>query len=154
MSGFLFKKIIIAVIATVICSGLAARVGSTAGGFNPPPVAWRSPVAGDKEFNSPGGVAIDDSGNIYVTDTYNNRIQKFSPDGTFITKWGNSGTGDGQFNGPLGIAIDGSGNLYVADVFNNRIQKFDSGRQFLAKWDAAGSGEGTLRFLGLSGPSS
>ena len=39
-------------------------------------------------FNSPQGIAIDPSGNVYVADTNNNRIQKFTDNGTFITKWG------------------------------------------------------------------
>ncbi|MBF0537156.1 MAG: DUF1566 domain-containing protein [Nitrospirae bacterium] len=60
----------------------------------------------------------------YVADPANNRIQKFSSSGAFITKWGSSGSGDGQFNSPYGVAVDTSGNVYVADNGNNRIQKF------------------------------
>ena len=80
------------------------------------------------------GVAVDSSGNVYVADTNNNRIQKFDSSGTFITKWGSSGTGDGQFEYPTGIAVDSSGNVYVADTDNHRIQKFDSNGTFLTKW--------------------
>ncbi|MDO8727668.1 MAG: hypothetical protein Q7J35_16510 [Candidatus Methanoperedens sp.] len=54
----------------------------------------------------------------------NNRIQKFSSDGTFLTQWGSAGTGVSQFSNPLGIAVDSSGNVYVADSGNRRIQKF------------------------------
>ena len=42
-------------------------------------------------IHSPSGIATDTSGNVYVTDTVNNRIQKFSSNGTFITKWGEKG---------------------------------------------------------------
>ena len=44
------------------------------------------------------GVAVDSSGNVYVADSGNNRIQKFDSNGTFITKWGSTGTADGQFH--------------------------------------------------------
>src|SRR3990167_8602100 len=64
------------------------------------------------------------SGNVYVTDRHNNRVQKFSSDGTFITMWGSYGSEDGQFNYPGGVVVDASGNVYVTDYHNNRIQKF------------------------------
>lgn len=41
----------------------------------------------------------DSSGNVYVADTGNNRVQKFSSDGNYITEWGSAGSGNGQFNG-------------------------------------------------------
>ena len=66
------------------------------------------------------------SGNVYVSDRSNNRIQKFDSSGTFITKWGSYGTGDGQFRYPSGVAEDSSGNVYVADEGNHRIQKIGS----------------------------
>jgi tripartite motif-containing protein 71 len=79
--------------------------------------------SGDGQFIGPQWVAIDSSGNIYVADTYNHRIQKFNSDGAFLTKWGSEGSGDGQFNFPT-VAVDSSGNVYVADFGNHRIQKF------------------------------
>jgi tripartite motif-containing protein 71 len=72
----------------------------------------------------PGAVAVDSSGNVYVADELNHRIQKFDSDGTFITKWGSQGEGDGQFTHPQEAALDSSDNVYVADGSNNRIQKF------------------------------
>ena len=56
------------------------------------------------------------SGNVYVADYVNHRIQKFTSDGAFITKWGSDGSGNGQFDRPLGIATDAAGNVYVADT--------------------------------------
>lgn len=76
----------------------------------------------------PDAVAIDSSGNVYVAEWGNNRIQKFTADGTFITKWGSHGTANGQFNDPTGIAVDSSGNVYVADYDNYRIQVFSPSR--------------------------
>lgn len=80
---------------------------------------------GDGQFNRPHKIAADSNGNIYVSDTNNNRIQKFTNTGTFITKWGSAGTSEGGlFNSPFDIAADSSGNIYVADTYNNRIQVF------------------------------
>ena len=85
--------------------------------------------------------AVDGSGNVYVADQNNYRIEKFDSTGTFLTKWGSSGSGDGQFNQPTGVAVDGSGNVYVADTGNRRIQKFDSAGTFLTKWSGSGDGQ-------------
>jgi len=93
-------------------------------------------------FSHPNGVALDSSGNVYVADTGNNRIQKFTSSGQFITKWGSEGNGDGQFSSPHGIALDSNGNIYVADTGNNRIQKFTSSGQFITKWGSEGNGDG------------
>lgn len=51
----------------------------------------------DGEFNIPHTIAFDLSGNMYVTDTKNARVQKFDSNGTFLAKWESKGTGDGQF---------------------------------------------------------
>ncbi len=74
---------------------------------------WGTEGSGDGQFNTPLGVATDSSGNVYVADTSNHRIQKFDSSGTFLTKWGSSGSGDGQFSVPRGVATDSSGNVYV-----------------------------------------
>jgi len=69
-------------------------------------------------------VATDAAGNVYVVDTGNSRIQKFTNDGTYLTQWGSQGSGDGQFYYPNSVAIDAAGNVYVSEQENNRIQKF------------------------------
>jgi DNA-binding beta-propeller fold protein YncE len=79
--------------------------------------------SGSGQFDSPIGVAVDSSGNVYVADYDNNRIDRFNfsnPTGTF-TSFGNAGSGNGQFINPFGVAVDSSGNIYVADSGNNRI---------------------------------
>jgi DNA-binding beta-propeller fold protein YncE len=86
---------------------------------------WGSQGTGDGQFLfSESGIGADVSGNVYVADSDNHRIQKFDGDGTFLTKWGSQGTGDGQFHSPKAVAVDAGGNVYVADWGNNRIQKF------------------------------
>ena len=75
-------------------------------------------IAGSGEADgslSPKGIAIDNAGNIYVADRYKIRIQKFTADGQFITKWGTKGIMTGSFIGRYGLAVDQSGNVYVAD---------------------------------------
>lgn len=109
---------------------------------------WGSAGEADSQFYRPGGVAADSSGNVYVADTQNNRIQKFNSNGTFIAKWGknegdgNYGSGDGEFEWPQSVAATQGGTVYVADTLNNRIQQFTSDGQFSAKWGSLGSGDG------------
>jgi DNA-binding beta-propeller fold protein YncE len=89
-------------------------------------------------------LALDGDDNVYVVDSGNNRIQKFTKDGRFLAQFGTTGTGDGQFNMPWGIAMDSDGDLYIADWRNDRIQKFSPDGHFLMKCGRSGSGEGEL----------
>ena len=107
---------------------------------------WGSSGSGDGQFSGPVGVAVGASGNVYVADTANFRIQKFDSNGNFISKWGVFGGGDGEFYYPYAVATDASGNVYVADAFNYRIQKFDSDGNFITKWGNLGSGDGEFNF--------
>ncbi|HTB06974.1 MAG TPA: T9SS type A sorting domain-containing protein [Bacteroidia bacterium] len=85
------------------------------------------------EINYPYGIASDDSGNVYITDTFNNRIRKISSKGiiTTIAGGGTKSLGDGgpadsaQINFPTAIAVDDSGLIYIADYNDNRIRKVD-----------------------------
>lgn len=75
-------------------------------------------------FATVTGITLDGQGNIFVADFYNNRLQKFAPDGMFLTAFGERGSGPGRFNHPIAIAVAGDGTVFVADYGNNRIQKW------------------------------
>lgn len=84
----------------------------------------------EASFFYPSAVAVDISGNVYITDQINHKIRKLSPDGEVTTLAGNGSVGsvDGpgtaaSFNYPAGIAVDLSGNLYIADQLNCKIRK-------------------------------
>ena len=93
---------------------------------------WGTDGFGPGQFEAPAGAAVDQDGNLYVADRGNNRVQKFSADGRFVTQWGS--IGDGNLRRPTGIALDAAGNLYVADTANRRVQKFDGTGRFVGKW--------------------
>lgn len=76
------------------------------------------------EFAKPTNVAVDKEGNVYVADTWNNRIEIFDADGEFIRAWGKNGDGPGYFARPKGIAIDDDGHVWVADAVQDRVQVF------------------------------
>jgi DNA-binding beta-propeller fold protein YncE len=86
-------------------------------------------------FNEPWGITVDPQGNVYVADTWNHRIQKFSADGTFLLEWGTGGVateGSSLFWGPRSVAVDPeSGNVYVTDTGNKRVAVFDANGTFL-----------------------
>jgi DNA-binding beta-propeller fold protein YncE len=89
---------------------------------------------GKGQFDFPRGIAADRGGNILVADTNNGRIQKFSPDGTFLRSFGEPGAGEAEFKEPSAVAVDLGGNIYVADTGNHRVQKLRPDGTFLAEW--------------------
>jgi sugar lactone lactonase YvrE len=102
-------------------------------------------------FNSPAGIAIDGTGNLYVADYGNNLIRKITPGGLVSTFAGSGSQGAtngaanlATFNEPASIAVDASGNLYVADAGNNRIRKISAAGMVstLAGSDSTGSVNG------------
>jgi sugar lactone lactonase YvrE len=85
---------------------------------------WGSYGSGPGQFNQPQGIAVDASGHVYVSDTYNHRVQVFSNDGVFLAQWGSYGSAPGQFYRPSGIAVGPDGRIYVSDTWNGRVQVF------------------------------
>jgi tripartite motif-containing protein 71 len=132
---------------------------------------WGSYGTGNGQFKLPQGIGVDYTGNVFVGDSGNDRVQMFKlanpcPAGTvqivsevcFVTSWGGFGIGKGYFNDPRGIAADYSGYVYVADTNNERIQKFQitdpcpigsqlvvPGVCFVKEWGSHGSGIGQFK---------
>src|SRR5690348_15896559 len=83
------------------------------------------------QFHNPQGVTVDDSGNLYVVDQANNRVEKFNSVDNYLSTIGSSGSANGQLLSPTSVAVDISGNVYVTDVENYRVEKFDPAGNFV-----------------------
>jgi len=90
------------------------------------------------EFSNPEGLAINPSGDIYVADSAQDRIQELSSTGTFITAFGSYGTGEGDLWDPHGVAVDGNGNVWVADTNNCRVDEFSASGTFRKAYGECG----------------
>jgi sugar lactone lactonase YvrE len=101
------------------------------------------------DFSKPTGVAVDAEGNLYVADTYNNRIEIFDADGQFISTFGKAGDGPGYFARPKGVAIDGDNHIWVADGQQDRVSVFNREGQLLISLGGHGLLPG--QFQGLVG---
>jgi DNA-binding beta-propeller fold protein YncE len=107
-------------------------------------------------FSGVRGLAKDRTGNIYVVNSWKNRVVKLTSDGQFITNFGSNGKGDGQFLRPYGVAVDASGYIYVTDegydsIANARdysacrVQKFDNTGKFISSWKKVTSDSDVLK---------
>jgi len=107
-------------------------------------------------LNQLEGLAVDASGNLYIADSFNQRIRVVSPDGTINTIAGNghkgfSGDGGSAVNAQLwnaaGLTVDTSGNLYIADEYNQRVRQISSDGTITTV-----AGDGTIGYYGDGGP--
>jgi formylglycine-generating enzyme required for sulfatase activity len=144
LQAAVFAQSSVSLVTTLAGSGEPDQYHEVEGGF--------ADGAGvDAKFNTPTGVAVDSSGNLYVADQENHRIRKVAPNGrvTTLAGSGSAGFADGQglgasFYYPTGVAVDSSGNIYVADFYNCRIRKITSGG--LVSTLAGGGGKGPNGF--------
>ena len=105
---------------------------------------WGEADSEEGRLNGPNGLSFDSDDNLYVVDSRNDRVQKFTKEGGFLLGWGDSGTGEGQFNRPWGITIDHKGDVYVADWGNDRVQKFTPDGEYLMSFGSSQDEAGRL----------
>ena len=85
-------------------------------------------------FSGPTGIAVDGRGDVYVADTGNFRIQRFSADGSFERQWGRKGRRGGRMLRPTDVAAGPGGRIYVADARAHRILRFRANGKFVRAW--------------------
>lgn len=122
---------------------------STVAGSGVP--GWQNGPAMEARFNYPRGICVDDTGNIYIGDSWNHRIRRISTDG-MVMDWAGGGTAMGvasigdyvdagdtaaRFYTPCELSIDQYNNIFVADAYNHRIRKINPNRTVTT---VAGSG--------------
>jgi surface protein len=83
---------------------------------------------------TPYGINLDASGNIYVADTDNHRIQKFDSSGTYLSKFGSFGGSNTKFYYPQDITINSTGQILVVDYYNGAIKRFTSAGAYVSKF--------------------
>lgn len=98
-------------------------------------------------LKNPRGLAVDSQGNFWVADTGNDRIQKFSLEGSLLQVIGKSGGGEGEFREPSSVAISPKGNICIADTGNKRVQVFSPKGVFLGAFGKGGKLAGQFNEL-------
>jgi len=101
---------------------------------------WSSKGEEAGRFNRPAEIAIAPDNSVYVTDTWNHRIQQFDADGNFIQMWGEDGTEPSDFDTPTDIAIAQNGDVYIAGR-ERYIQQFTAEGKFIRSWGSKGTGD-------------
>jgi sugar lactone lactonase YvrE len=129
-----------AVSAIVVSQTVTTVVGS----YYRMDVFGGDPGSSPGQFVSPRSVAIDSHHNLYVSDSANNRIQKYDALSLTWTNMGTGGSGTGQFITPEGITVDAAANLFVADSGNNRIQKRTATNGQWRSWGTYGTNVGNF----------
>ncbi len=91
-------------------------------------------------LKEPEGIAINNKGEMIVTEWSGHCVSVYKPDGNKIVYFGSHGSSPGQFESPNGVAVDDEGNIFVADTWNHRIQKFTNNGCFIAEVGSRGTG--------------
>ncbi|MFZ3170831.1 MAG: hypothetical protein WA118_02450 [Carboxydocellales bacterium] len=104
----------------------------------PKPITHLQDTSDGQGMKQPMAVAVGDKGLIYVTDTGNNRVQVYRPNGKATISFGKAGSQNGEFNYPYGILALENGHLLVADTGNYRIQEFTGTGEFVKIWLPSG----------------
>lgn len=113
---------------------IQSRAGADLGG-------WGAAGSGPGEFSGPAGIAVGPDGSVLVTDLYNHRVQRFTPDGGYLGEW-IAGEADAA---PFGIAVDRAGRVHVGDMLAGRVGVWGADGRSLTSWGAPGRARGELR---------
>lgn len=97
------------------------------------------------QMKEPVGIATSSGGNIYVVEKGNGRVEKFSPSGELLAKFGGPGAGTGQFKEPSSIAVAPDASVWVADAGNNRVQHWSSTFTLLGTYGKEGTANGEFK---------
>ena len=103
--------------------------------------SWGDAGCAPGQLNGPTCIAFDAEDSLYIVESSNHRVQKFTKDGQYISGFGGKGSAEGEFDRPWGITIDRDGYVYVADWGNNRIQKFSSEGEYVMSFGTSFGGE-------------
>ncbi|MBA3273932.1 MAG: hypothetical protein H0T11_08700 [Chthoniobacterales bacterium] len=107
---------------------------------------WGSQGTQPGQFIYPTDIAFDAKGNVFVSEYGDNdRVQVFTPDGTFLYEFGSFGDGEGQFSRPESMVIDGD-DVYITDECNHRLAVFKTDGTWVRNMGGPGAGLGEFRF--------
>jgi sugar lactone lactonase YvrE len=138
-------------ITIVTCTATDGHENATTGKFT---VTVKCPPSGfcssfthlepTEPFGEPNGVAIDSSGDSWVTDSGHDHVLEFNSKHEFIREVGSAGSGSGQFKSIGGVAANASGDVYVVDQGNNRVEEYSSNGTLLSTFGSSAPGNGQL----------
>jgi RHS repeat-associated protein len=98
--------------------------------------AFGSSGSGSGQFAQPEGIAVDPHGDVWVTDAYNSRVEKFSGSGSWLATYGKLGMGNGEYFEPVGIAMNqGTGDVYIVDQYADKVQELNEDGEWVRSWE-------------------
>ena len=136
---------------TVTCTATDGHENTTTGKFTVtvtcPPSGFCSSfthLEGTETFGEPNAVAVDSSGDIWVTDSAHDHVLEFNSKHEFVRQVGSAGSGSGQFKSIGGVAANASGDVYVLDQGNDRVEEYSSTGTLLTTFGSSAPGNGQL----------
>jgi tripartite motif-containing protein 71 len=126
--GFAAKVATGVLLALLAVAAMASAAQAGTPAFS---LSFKNSEGGSTQLNSPVGVGTDSAGNVYVANKNAGRVEKFSPSGAYLAKFGSFGTGAGQLQRPVAVDVDPSGNVWVADNSSYKIVEYSSTGTFV-----------------------